>query len=63
MFIIIALVFVFRDVKNEEFDAVEEVEVVQDNANRVAKVNETYYDDPNAFCTIINHLGFPKERK
>lgn len=64
VFIIIALVFVFQDMKKGEVDLpnnqVETIE--QEDITRVAKVNESYYDDPNAFSIIINNLGYPKER-
>lgn len=37
-------------------DVVVEVEDV----TREAKLNDSYYEDPNAFSLIINALGFPK---
>lgn len=60
VFIIIALVFVFKDMNTVTVD-VDEEQVVEDTM-RVAKVNETYYDDANAFSEIINALGFPRGR-
>lgn len=60
VFIIIALVFVFLDIKNGTIDSTEKEQLVLEDETRVAKVNELYYDDPNAFSLIINALGFPK---
>lgn len=34
----------------------EEVEDI----TRVAKLNDTFYEDPNAFMKIANALGFPR---
>lgn len=64
MFIIIALVFVFQDMKKEEPEVTDNITetIEQEDTTRVAKVNESYYDDPNAFSIIINNLGYPKER-
>lgn len=43
--------------KNEDAgDATVELEDV----TREAKLNDSYYEDPNAFSLIINALGFPK---
>lgn len=36
--------------------------VKEDTVNRVAKLNDTFYDDPDAFMDIAHCLGFPKER-
>ncbi len=32
-----------------------------DDVKRVAKVNDSYYNDPKAFTSISRALGFPKE--
>lgn len=32
-----------------------------EDITRVAKLNDSFYEDPNAFSEIINALGFPKE--
>lgn len=37
--------------------------VKEDTVNRVAKLNEDFYDDPDAFLDIAKALGFPKEPK
>lgn len=40
------------------------VEVVkEDTVTRTAKLNEDFYDDPDAFMDIAKALGFPKEPK
>ena len=31
--------------------------------NRIAKINDSYYEDKDAFSEIIHALGFPKETK
>lgn len=38
----------------------EVAEAVTDNSNRVAKLNDTFYEDENAFSAMINALGFPR---
>lgn len=62
IFIIIAIVFVALDgrapAQDEEVNNEPEYESVE---TRVTKVNENYYDDPNAFSKIINALGYSKE--
>ena len=32
----------------------------EDTTNRVAKLNETFYEDDNAFMELANALGFTK---
>lgn len=61
VFILIALVFVVNKtpVVSAHVDIPEEVPV--SNANRTARLNETFYRDEHAFCEIANALGFPKE--
>lgn len=36
--------------------------VVSEDTSRVAKLNDSYYEDLNAFSEIANALGFPKVR-
>ena len=36
-------------------------ELSKENVERVSKLNDSFYEDPNAFSRIINMLGFPKE--
>lgn len=31
-----------------------------EDITRVAKLNDTFYEDPNAFMKIANALGFPR---
>ena len=35
--------------------------MVVEDVTRTAKLNESFYEDPNAFSEIINALGYPKE--
>lgn len=64
IFIVLAIVFVFMDMKHEPVTIDDEVtESLTEDNKRVAKLNDAYYDDPNAFSIIINALGFPKGRE
>ena len=33
-----------------------------EDTTRTAKINDSYYEDPDAFMEIAHALGFPKER-
>jgi formiminotetrahydrofolate cyclodeaminase len=65
LFMILALVLVVRITNAPETTdtkstvTVEETVAVQ-NVERVAKLNDSFYEDPHAFSEIINALGFPK---
>lgn len=63
IFIIVAITFVFLDMKESgSSDAVMiENNEIQEDVKRVSKLNEDYFDDPTAFSIIINNLGFPKK--
>lgn len=39
----------------------EAITVKPEDTTREAKLNDAFYEDPNAFSLIINALGFPKE--
>lgn len=39
----------------------ESLTVKPEDMTREAKLNDAFYEDPNAFSLIINALGFPKE--
>ncbi len=62
LFMILALVMAIK-VSNETEEVPVDIiaETVDQDIERVAKLNESFYEDPNAFCEIINALGFPKE--
>lgn len=67
VFISIALFYVWKVISTDEQDIRQQTEesadvqeVVTDNSTRVAKLNDTYYKDENAFSAMINALGFPK---
>ena len=62
IYMIFALFIVLRALKSEgDTSNIELVETAPESSNRVARINESYYEDPNAFSEIINALGFPKE--
>lgn len=39
---------------------VSSADIIPEDTTRTTKLNDTLYDDPNAFSRIINMLGFPK---
>lgn len=59
--IVIGIAMIFT-VKNVFFGTpeVSDAALIKEDTTRVTKLNDTFYDDPNAFCTIINMLGYPK---
>lgn len=60
LFITLAVVLVFMQYnKPEETDEFDKIK--SEDITREARLNESYYEDPNAFCEIANALGFPKE--
>ena len=62
LFISLALVFtVMLMYKQEPSDASAE-EIIAEDTTRVAKLNDSYYEDTDAFSEIIHALGFPKTR-
>ena len=61
LFMILALVLVIREVNTQVSDDIEVFEEAQCDRERIAKLNETFYEDPDAFSEIIHALGFPKE--
>lgn len=60
IFIIIAIVTVVLDSRNTVDDSKGAEPAYEVAETRVTKLNEDFYDDPNAFSVIINALGFPK---
>lgn len=62
LFMIIALVLVVRQVNDLYEDTGDNAaETITEDVAREAKLNETFYEDPDAFSEIIHALGFPKE--
>lgn len=71
IFMCIALVLTIKTLyfSDENNDRASEILASQECAelntalqeDRVAKVNDSYYEDLNAFSEIINALGFPKK--
>ena len=63
LFMILALVLVIKEVlkpsSDESSTELSEAESIT-NTERVAKLNDMYYEDPDAFSEIIHALGFPK---
>lgn len=64
LFMILALVMTIKvslgNANKVETDDI--IEAQEEPANRVAKLNDSFYEDPDAFCDIIHALGFPKEK-
>ena len=61
IFISIALFIVLKHLNSIETAAdtvVKDIDV--EDTTRTAKLNETFYQDENAFSEMINALGFPK---
>lgn len=62
IYMIFALVIVIKVVNTTNVEeATKLTESSKDMQNRVAKINESYYEDLDAFSEIIHALGFPKE--
>ena len=63
LIMVLALVLTVRTLNSpeERKEALLENEV--STVNRVAKINESYYEDMDAFSEIVHALGFPKENK
>lgn len=62
VFIILALVLTLRPKPVEATQRVSgnDITVSAEDTTREAKLNDSYYEDPNAFSEMINELGFPK---
>lgn len=62
IYMIFALIIVIKLTNSPSTeDDVKLVESTTETENRVAKINESYYEDLDAFSEIIHALGFPKE--
>lgn len=62
IFIMIALVLVIRADRVPESEAAKTVEYVAEDTQRTTMLNETFYEDKEAFYEIAHALGFPKEQ-
>lgn len=63
VFMILALVMTIMELRKPdtiESEADGIIELQKDNGKRVAKLNESFYRDDDAFSEIIHALGFPK---
>lgn len=61
VFIIFAWVLVFMQMKNPQGSVTQMsngVEVQPEDVTRTTKLNDAFYDDPNAFTEISRALGF-----
>jgi len=60
LFMLLTLFIVIR--KMFEPEKITDNDIIEKNVteHRIAKLNDSYYEDPNAFSEIINALGFPK---
>lgn len=61
LFLILAVVVAFMEMQKPEVKKTVVNETAVEDTNRVAKLNDSFYEEPNAFSEIINALGFPKE--
>lgn len=63
IFSIIAIVLTFTTMKAETDSSIKSsktVTAVVEDTTRTTKLNDAFYDDPNAFTEISRALGFPK---
>lgn len=59
--IVLTLVLVVKTLNSKEEQTVTLAENSVTTQERTAKLNDTYYEDLDAFSEIIHALGFPKE--
>lgn len=60
IFISIALVMFTMQVLHPKASAEDSEEYIAEDVTREAKLNETFYEDEDAFSEIIHALGFPR---
>ncbi len=60
IFIAVAMVFVLLQ-ERKDGEPREDVSFKAEDIGRKAKLNETFYEDAEAFYEIAHALGFPKE--
>ena len=61
LFITLAVIMTIRnigDIDKQASVAVTDAEITVDNTNRVSKLNENFYECPDAFTVISRTLGF-----
>lgn len=60
IFITVALVLFAMQVLKPQTSGKGDTEYVVEDVTREAKLNDTFYEDVDAFSEIIHALGFPK---
>ena len=58
IFIIISLVFVLMQVSKEDTNSEVLEHIEKEDMTRTAKLNDSFYEDPDAFMDIAHALGF-----
>lgn len=62
IYMIFALFIILKVVNSKDTEATLVLEESSaSNVERIAKLNDSFYEDPDAFCEIAHALGFPKE--
>lgn len=62
IFMLLALVLTIKYSRPDAVSKLDETIMSEsDPSGRVAKLNELFYEDDDAFSEIIHALGFPKE--
>ena len=56
----IAVVLVVMQMYKPDDASSSSKDIVVEDATRVAKLNDSFYEDPDAFSEIAHALGFPK---
>lgn len=61
IFILLAVFIAYKSLESEAVKQKEEASVTEiEDVTREAKLNDMFYEDPNAFTEISSILGFPK---
>lgn len=62
IYMIFALFIILKVVNSKDTEATIVLEESSaSTVERIAKLNDSFYEDPDAFCEIAHALGFPKE--
>ena len=56
----IAVVLVVMQMYKPDDASTSSKDIVVEDVTRVAKLNDSFYEDPDAFSEIAHALGFPK---
>lgn len=60
LFMILALVLVLKDYRQEVPVTYETIAEDTESGERITKLNDMFYEDDDAFSEIIHALGFPR---